>query len=232
MSVRHLMCAAVALLILGSAERESLAETITNGGFETGDLTGWTVNASDLVSVEFSVEKLGEPGLFFPAQGDRFAYLRTGIEADQPTLLTQDFTADDLLLLSFSIFFDAGDDLSNDYGFARLLDDDGGLVAELFRSDVAAVGPFGSTGWTLVTHTIGLPGRYTLQFGVANMGDNDSFFDSVLGVDAVIARVVPEPSSFGSALMAVIAVLGYSLMRRVGPEHPGSRVCPMAAQEK
>ena len=61
-------------------------------------------------------------------------------------------------------------------------------------------------------HVIANAGAYVLQFGVVNVGDNDSAFDSALGVDAVLtAAAVPEPSTF---VASVIAIAGLCMLRR------------------
>ena len=214
---RGLFLTGAALLLSGISANEARAEGIINGSFETGDLTGWMSNDSSFTSAELSVVKLMEPGAFFPTDGDYLGYLLSGIGEGEPTLLSQTFEAASISILDFNIFFDSGDGVFNDYGFARLLDGAGGLVAELFYRDSDSVGGVGSTNWEHVTYAFTAAGTYTLQFGVANVGDNDSFFSSAVGVDAV-SLFVPEPSTFVLSSLVGLAWLGGRIAVRRRPK--------------
>ena len=61
------------------------------------------------VSVEFSVGRLQEPGVYFPVEGDYFAYLRAGLEAGVPTLLSEPTgTASDWAAMAYLGVFQVG----------------------------------------------------------------------------------------------------------------------------
>lgn len=90
------------------------AAPLINGGFETGDLTGWTASpgASGSVSVQSSVSALGngpgDPGYpgggdWLPTQGSFFGYVVAG-EENAYTLLSQVFGASLGDTLSFDVF--------------------------------------------------------------------------------------------------------------------------------
>jgi len=62
--------------------------------------------------------------------------------------------------------------------------------------DVAAVGDYGSSGWTSFNFVAPTDGIYTLQLGVANHGDNG--LDSQAVIDGVRATgMVPEAATWG-----------------------------------
>ncbi|MDG3003609.1 PEP-CTERM sorting domain-containing protein [Paludisphaera mucosa] len=188
---------------------------VINGSFETGDLAGWSANDPSLATAEFSVSSLGTGGTFFPTDLDYLGYLRTGLGVDVATTLSQTFQASAGETLSFDVFFDTGDDANNDYGYARLYDGSQNLVATLFSADEATVGPQGTTGWVSVSFLIASGGSYTLEFGVANAVDNDSFFDSALGIDKVSVSAVPEPSSLVLCGASALIAAGGLLRRRL-----------------
>lgn len=212
------MSAMLVLSVLIVGGRRADAGLIANGGFETGDLTGWSVNDSSLTSAEFSVAQLGGGGTYFPPtpdSGDYFAYLLSGIDVNIPTILYQDFTASAGSVLSFDIFFDTaeeGPDRQNDFGAAILQGATTGS-AILFFADVDMVGDLGTTGWVHISYTILNDDSYSLGFLVLNSGDNDTFFNSALGVDNV-SLAVPEPSSLAMSGVALCLWAGRRLRRR------------------
>jgi hypothetical protein len=186
---------------------------ITNGSFESGNFTGWTVNAPGLASVESSLARLGEPGNWSPTDGGFFAQVSSGRGIGVYTIVSQTFSQNAGDTLSLDVFFDAGDYYPfNDSGFVRLLDaGDDSLVATLYARSVADVGDYGSHGWATVSHTFSASGNFRMEAGVANAADNS--VASRLGIDHVEitpAQTVPEPATLtiwtlgalGSALIA------------------------------
>src|SRR5947199_6490286 len=96
----------VALLLLAGWAGGARADLI-NGGFETGDLTGWGASPG-LVSVRSSVSKPGEPGSYGPVEGSHFAYLSADAGPHSP-VLSQLITAAAGDVLRFSVFFKDAD---------------------------------------------------------------------------------------------------------------------------
>jgi hypothetical protein len=199
-----------ALVLLGTVGQ--VRADLTNGSFETGDLTGWTASPTSLVSVVTSYT--GSGPTFLPTDGNYFAVLSAGAGPNTFTLLSQTFAAGAGSKLSFDQFFQANDYLPyNDNAYAALkASGSGATVATLFYSDVASVGDFGHTPWTHVNYTIAAAGSYYIEFGVENYIDNA--FSSATGVDNVHLSSVPEPSTLAVAGAAILLGAGYSWRRR------------------
>lgn len=199
------------------------AGTITNGGFEDGDLTGWTALPTAKVGVVQSV-----PGPWFkssvstnpikPFEGTYFAQLITG-DADVYTMLSQTFSASVGDVLSFAAYFATTDEPGhNDAGYVKLKGD-GGFEQILFSADQSQVGQFGWTDWTTASYTFASGGNYQIEAGVTNAGD--AAFDSQVGLDAVKlteapppTNAVPEPMSLAIWSVGGVALLIGSARRR------------------
>ena len=65
----------VAILVLGTSIAQA---NLTNGGFETGDLSGWAATPSYVSAVTSAAGLAGTPD-WSPVDGDYFAYLETGV---------------------------------------------------------------------------------------------------------------------------------------------------------
>lgn len=196
---KHVAGLTVAALLLMAVPAQ--ADLITNGGFETGDLSGWTLvlagGGGGGTGVATTHEASTNPGVngdpvggWDPTAGTYFAYLKT----DGPgsfTTLSQSFTGAVGDTLDFDVFFDTSDYAPfADSGFAELTLPDTSVL-NLYFENVASVGNFGADGWTHVSHILTQAGTYTLEFGVTNSGD--SVVDSWLGIDNVVA--IPAPGA-------------------------------------
>jgi hypothetical protein len=204
-AVRVRFAVAAAAFALGFCGSTSAG--IINGSFETGDFSGWQVIQPTFASVLTTAPKVfadsdvgssSDPN-WLPTHGDYFAYLASGAEKGRYTLLSQAFNASAGDVVSFDIFFDAGDYLPfNDNGFANILNLGTLDLDNLYLQSVQQVGDYGEDGWTHISYVIPQDGEYRLLFGVNNDGDN--LQPSYLGVDNVIlgprgGGEVPEPST-------------------------------------
>lgn len=215
---------------LGLAGSAQAANLITNGNFETGDLSGWsTAGSGGVGSNSFYVvvnggngPVSGRPTQFNPANGNYFAIgdqNGNGVE-----VLTQGFTVasgTSSLTLSFN-WFNASYatqggtalDLSDQVmradiltGSASPTDTGAGVVMNLLLNQDPTGS--GNTSWNTSTFDLsGLaPGSYQLRFGT----DTCCYYQE-LGVDNVtLAAAVPEPIS-----MAILGtgLVGVGLARR------------------
>ncbi len=177
------------------------AASVPNGGFETGNLAGWTANNS-LVNVVTSqvVSTAGSyqtgPTAFttvLPANGNYFAVLTA---ANPTTLTSSSFNVNAGDKVSFNWFFSAEDYRPfNDFGsysLKFLIADT--IVSADILSMVSMVGDYGYTGWNNFSYTSPLSGDFKLRFSAVNVGDKK--LPSMLGVDNVsVNSTVPEPAS-------------------------------------
>jgi hypothetical protein len=196
--------------VLGLVFVSSAFSDPTNGGFESGDLSGWS-SSGFVNAVEFENSRdFLDPthGDWLPTEGKWFASLwSTDSGRVSSSSLWQKFDSKAGYVLKFDYFFDFGD-------FAPLYDT---ATATLVLPDATEVSLFehnlpGSeladdeeVGWKTITYQLTQTGEYTLKFQTTDYGTE---FESILGVDNVRA-IVPEPAS-----LFVLALGGAALLRR------------------
>lgn len=175
--------------VLAFASHAALAGTITNGSFNDG-LNGWTT---------FGAVSVHDEG------GNNVAQLTSGMGTDVYTTLSQNVYLNAGDVLTGRADFLAGDYLTDFYSY-----NDDAFVSlngvNLFHSDIAQVGDFGTTGWVNFSFTVLTSGTYVLEAGVANHTDNE--MNSTLKVDGFS---LPEP---GSVALFGLGLLGAALARR------------------
>jgi len=197
-------------------------ELITNGGFETGDFTGWTVtnqaggSGNWYTTGATNAPLSGEPTVG-PASGSFYAVSdQTGPGGHN---LTQSFTLNgNTATLSFDMFvndYDGGPFCNNgtDYtsgqvecAWVNILDSTGSTVlSNLYAgADPLSSNPNPYTSYSFDITGLG-PGTYQLQFLEV---DNQSFFN--MGVDNVSINETPEPGSiflFGTGLAGLAGII-------------------------
>nr|QOV09080.1 hypothetical protein HULAa30F3_00035 [uncultured Dehalococcoidia bacterium] len=192
-----MLLSAIAIVSLMSvfALPVSASPALTNGGFETGDISGWKAPVTGGY-VMCTDGWYGEPGartaspLYLPVEGSRFAVVYGGYQ-DTWANLTQTFNAKAGDVLSGYSFFKAGDYLPyDDEAQVRIID--ANTHAELYRlfySSVSSVGDYRETPWTHWNYYFTTTGQYILEAGVVNRGD--SGYASFLGIDAVFVDQTP-----------------------------------------
>jgi len=175
---------------------------VTNGSFETGDLTGWSWTIPAGASIDV-VTSHGDPTgtgttSWGPTDGSYFALLKT----DGPGSLTQ---------LYQSYFMAPGDPLMFDYFWDsrdfKPFDDTASLSV---YSGVGIAGPligtvplnsvntdpqdYWGTPWQTVSLYLSSAGMYTVAFEIRN--SLDGIKDSYLGIDNVsLLQAIPEPAA-------------------------------------
>lgn len=207
---------------------------VINGGFETGNLSGWT----PIGSAKATGSSIGVT----PTEGSFQGFIETtgnftatapvvvaslgvsgpaivGLGAGTPTNgsgMSQVLTvaAGDVLSFDWNFLTDELDEAAtfNDFGFFTI-SGTAYLLASRNSSTFNTVSPpagfDGQTDWQSQSYTFTSAGTYTLGFGVFNVGD--SGHNSVLLLDAIMIPV-PEPSSF--VLLAVGSLTVLLLRRR------------------
>jgi hypothetical protein len=212
MMKKLMMIFALAIVVLAAS---SVRAGLTNGSFETGDLTGWTTVVPSGASAT-AVTSHTDPGgtgvtAWGPTDGTYFALLKT----DGPGSLTQMYQSVYLSPsngLSFDWFWDSQDynpfddtaTLSVYSGVGIGGAPDATFTLASVNSDPA---DYWGTAWTTSTLWVGAAGKYTVVFEITNGGD--SILDSYVGVDNV--SVIPAP---GAILLGSIGAGLVSWLRR------------------
>jgi hypothetical protein len=172
-----MLCTLVAAAALAPA-----AFADDNTSFETGDLSGWSV---DTPTGDATVHPGGAPG-----GGNYFAGVTAGAEDQYQSIsIEMTLSAGDAVSASTAFVdqegYEGGDCFYNDYAEVVVLLD-GNVVATIFSADACAPGS-GVGPWTEGQVYVPQDGTYTIVVRVKNVGDGS--VSSQVWLDKVAARV-------------------------------------------
>ena len=167
-----LISTAVCIMISFGLLTTSVSAQGVNMGFETGNLTGWTVDTGiDGVAEVITSHTTGLATEYLPVEGAYFARLEPSFSAGVPTTLNQslDLVAGETICGYAA--FDAQElleDPDNDSAWVRILNSAYDELAMPWYSDVAMIGASGDGPWAYWEWTAPESGTYYVQYGVTN----------------------------------------------------------------
>ena len=178
----YLKTVAAAALLVGVNQSIQAQSILQNGGFETGDFTGWnTVNKSEFLSVDD-----GSSSLFIPYDGSYYALFGgSGDSIDQAVVTTPGAAYD----ISYS--------LNASYATSDILVSwDGAPLSSLTSYNSGQV----NNGWVNFDFQVTASSALTDLAFTYNNGP-------AMGIDDVSITSVPEPSTLALAGLGSLALL-------------------------
>lgn len=179
------------------------AATLTNTGFEAGDLSGWDYTSGYVEVVTEADDAVVSPPFgehFTATEGTYFVRLIAGESSGTYTTLIQSFALSGASRVSFDAAFLAFDYFPyDDDGYVRIFSTTSNEI--VFASSVAAVGDLGHTSWARFTSGPLASGDYVLEAGIRNLDDPDPSYSSQLLLDNVSIAAVPEPTTWAMMIL-------------------------------
>ncbi|MBA7551553.1 hypothetical protein ES705_44097 [subsurface metagenome] len=201
---KGIFIAAIMVISVFAFAVTSVSAHPANWGFETGDLTGWTVYVPPGGSAQVVTSHAGSSTIYNPVEGNYFAELKTNGPGTYTTL-TQDFYIAAGVTIQGWAAFDARDYLPfNDNAAVRIRDSSNNVVATPWYSDVSIDGDYGDGPWTYWEWTAPVSDTYTLELRISNA--QDSIEDSYALFDGIIAPA-PVPTLTPIGIIAMVGLL-------------------------
>jgi hypothetical protein len=206
--MKRILSATACAAIIGWAG-SATALSITNGSFETGNFSGWSITEQWGGSAKVVTVAEAFKGNTYTATDGRYMADLTATSFVQQN---QTWSAGESLSFDWAFLgMDARVPIVNWFNDTALFEIVGANnvpVYSVVLADILSTGNYNDTGWQTFTYTFTTDGSGSIRFGVQN---KTSFFqDSVLLVDNVrSAAPVPEPTTmllFGTGLLSLAAV--------------------------
>jgi hypothetical protein len=186
---------------------------LSNPGFSTGDLTGWTpINASPGATITV-VPTFGNP--------TDYAWLSNSIEAYNLALSQTTPNGSVVgagLTIDYSFDLLGGNQAAGGVDFIHIFDENasGGVISQ----GPGLLGPYfpSASSWTTFSGsftTVAGSDHLYIEFD-ATTGANAGAMDQV-GIDNVILTVAPEPTTFSLAAMGMFGLWAFRRSRKVSP---------------
>ncbi len=185
MSIRGFMMGAALAATMASAPAFAATEYLVNGGFETGDLTGWT-NTGNLGYTTVEPTSYG-----YGAQAGNYYLYEGPVGSDG--ILSQTFSDTAGQTLHVSGWVTGNGTSPSDVNF------------NFDGTTYVSINPVPSQGWTEYSFTVTATGTDTFSVGFRN----DPNFD---GLDSFSVSTVPEASTW-AMMLAGFAGLGFAAFR-------------------
>jgi hypothetical protein len=195
--------ATIALVLAASGNPAVAASPLVNGNFETGDLTGWSVDTTNgggasavrgSTYVYCGIDGIcGPRGTIFPKEGSYFALLGSGIQQSEGPRISQPFGASNGDKVSGWVFVNTDSWFEPSYkGQVVIKSASGTTVATPFEEFV----PFGDPYWRYWEYTFsGLTGadQFHIEARLQKTGNIEDH--STMGLDDVKLTTTPDDDS-------------------------------------
>jgi hypothetical protein len=192
------LLATMMLVVVASSGLAVAASSLNNGNFETGDLSGWSVDttasggtASAVASHEYcpAPSECWVPITILPQEGSYFALLTAGKQSED-TMISQQFEASNGDKVSGWAFFQTTDYILpyDDKAQVVIKSASGTTVATPFELSSTSISETGNNngGWKYWEYTFsGLTGAGTFQIEARVHNTGDSLNPSHIGLDDV-----------------------------------------------
>jgi len=199
--------ATTALVLASSGNNSAVAaSSVVNGNFETGDLTGWTVDTTNgggaNATNSYNYWRWGEDWwvhlrTMFPQEGSYFALLQSGNQQSDVTKISQPIEASNGDKVSGWVFLNTDSMIvpSGDKGQVVIKSDSGTTLATPFEEYIQVGGDPYWRYWEYTFSGLTGAGQFQIEAQLQNTGKIEEGYaedHSVMGLDDVKTTAAPD----------------------------------------